>query len=133
MCLHFRSIFTAFVGDTTHDILRLSASMRRHRSRRQRRIRQNVIGFSQPRTGPDDDSDTDLDAEELKAAPETSFSVAVPSVAQENLSEQLEKLSSELDSVVRYIRRGAEALASGPSHVAQTFGILAFTLDDWDS
>ncbi|KAL4076383.1 Spc98 family-domain-containing protein [Scleroderma yunnanense] len=135
MCLHFRGIFTSFVGDTTHDILRLSVTMRRHRSRRQRRIRQNVIGFSQPRTtsNPDDDSDTDLDAEELKEAPETSFSVAAPSFAQEDLSEQLEKLSSELDSVVRYLRRGAETLASGTSDAAQTFGILAFTLDDWDS
>lgn len=123
------------MGDTTHDILRLSVSMRRHRSRRQRRIRQNVIAFSQPRTcsDDDDDSDTDLDAEELKEAPETSFSVAVPSFAPEDLSEKLEKLSSELDSVVRYIRRGTETLASGPSNAARTFGILAFTLDDWDA
>lgn len=135
MCLHFRGIFTTFVGDTTHDILRLSVSMRRHRSRRQRRILQNVIAFSQPRTcsDDDDDSDTDLDAEELKEAPETSFSVAVPSFAPEDLSEKLEKLSSELDSVVRYIRRGTETLASGPSNAARTFGILAFTLDDWDA
>ncbi|KAG6331582.1 hypothetical protein ID866_7507 [Astraeus odoratus] len=134
MCLHFRSIFTAFLGDTTHDILRLSVSMRRHRSRRQRRIRKNVIGFSMPDTKPvsDDDSDTDIDGEELKEAPETSFSVA-PSFAQEDLSEQLEKLSSELDSLVRYIRRGAESLASGSSHVAPAFGVLAFALDDWDS
>ncbi|KAI6152432.1 Spc98 family-domain-containing protein [Pisolithus tinctorius] len=111
MCLHFRSI------------------LRRHKSRRQRRIRRNVIGFSQPGArfdSDDDSSDTDLDEEGLKEAPETSFSIA-PSLAQEDPSEQLEKLSSELDSLVRYIRK------VGTSDAAQASGILAFTLDDWDS
>ncbi|KAI6034851.1 Spc98 family-domain-containing protein [Pisolithus orientalis] len=135
MCLHFRNMFTAYVGDTAHDILRLSVSLRRHKSRRQRRIRKNVIGFSQPGArfdSDDDSSDTDLDEEGLKEAPETSFSIA-PSLAQEDPSEQLEKLSSELDSLVRYIRRCTENLSSGTSDAAQASGILAFTLDDWDS
>ncbi|KAI6122419.1 Spc98 family-domain-containing protein [Pisolithus thermaeus] len=135
MCLHFRNLFTAYAGDTVHDILRLSVSLRRHRSRRQRRIRKNVIGFSQPGARFDSDassSDTDVDEEGLKEAPETSFSIA-PSFAQEDLSEQLEKLSSELDSLVRYIRRCTENLSSGTSDAAQASGILAFTLDDWDS
>ncbi|KAI6040406.1 Spc98 family-domain-containing protein [Pisolithus marmoratus] len=135
MCLHFRNMFTAYAGDTAHDVLRLSSSLRRHKSRRQRRIRKNVIGFSQPGTRFDSDgssSDTDVDEEGLKEAPETSFSIA-SSFAQEDLSEQLEKLSSELDSLVRYIRRCTENLSSGTSDAAQAFGILAFTLDDWDS
>lgn len=135
MCLHFRNMFTAYAGDTAHDILRLSVSLRRHRSRRQRRIRKNVIGFSQPGARFDTDnssSDTDVDEEGLKEAPETSFSIA-PSFAEEDLSEQLEKLSSELDSLVRYIRRCTENLSSGTSDAAQASGILAFTLDDWDS
>ncbi|KAI5993575.1 Spc98 family-domain-containing protein [Pisolithus albus] len=135
MCLHFRNMFTAYAGDTAHDILRLSVSLRRHRSRRQRRIRKNVIGFSQPGARFDTDdssSDTDVDEEGLKEAPETSFSIA-PSFAEEDLSEQLEKLSSELDSLVRYIRRCTENLSSGTSDVSQATGMLAFTLDDWDS
>ncbi|KAI6013730.1 Spc98 family-domain-containing protein [Pisolithus microcarpus] len=134
MCLHFRNMFTAYAGDTAHDILRLSVSLRRHRSRRQRRIRKDVIGFSQPGARFDTDdssSDADVDEEGLKEAPETSFSIA-PSFA-EDLSEQLEKLSSELDSLVRYIRRCTENLSSGTSDAAQASGILAFTLDDWDS
>ncbi|KIK29014.1 hypothetical protein PISMIDRAFT_515083 [Pisolithus microcarpus 441] len=135
MCLHFRNMFTAYAGDTAHDILRLSVSLRRHRSRRQRHIRKDVIGFSQPGARFDTDdssSDADVDEEGLKEAPETSFSIA-PSFAEEDLSEQLEKLSSELDSLVRYIRRCTENLSSGTSDAAQASGILAFTLDDWDS
>ncbi|KAF9226914.1 hypothetical protein BS17DRAFT_800830 [Gyrodon lividus] len=137
MCIHFRNFFTTFAGDTTHDISRLSISMRRHRSRRQRRQRKDVIGFflAQPTPGQDseDESDTDLEAEEaLKEAPEPSFSVA-PSFSEEDFSAQLEKLSQELDGLVRYIRRGAESLAGGTSDAASAFGVLSFTLEDWDS
>ncbi|KIJ69751.1 hypothetical protein HYDPIDRAFT_35222 [Hydnomerulius pinastri MD-312] len=135
MCLHFSNFFATFAGDTTHDISRLSISMRRHRSLRQRRQRKNVIGFSLPKPGEDseDESDSDLEAEEeLKEAPEPSFSMA-PSYSEEDFSAQLEKLSSELDGLVRYIRRGAESLAGGTSDEASAFGVLAFTLEDWDS
>ncbi|KIJ13301.1 hypothetical protein PAXINDRAFT_117334 [Paxillus involutus ATCC 200175] len=134
ICIRFRDFFTTFAGDTTHDISRLSISMRRHRSRRQRRQRKDVIGFSLPPPGQDseDDSDTDLEAEELKDAPEPSFSVA-PSFSEEDFSTQLEKLSQELDALVRYIRRGAESLAGGTSDAAPAFGVLSFTLEDWDS
>lgn len=109
--------------------------MRRHRSRRQRRLRNNVIGFSRPHIDPesDDDSDTDIEVQnEVAEAPSTSFSLA-PSSTEANIPEQLERLSSELDRLVRYIRRGAESLAGGTSDVAYAFGILAFSLDDWDS
>jgi gamma-tubulin complex component 5 len=137
MCIHFRTFFTTFAGDTTHDIERLSISMRRHRSRRQRRQRKNVIGFSVPRPNDtEDDSDTDTDAEvdqaEGRDVFEPSFSAA-PSYAEEDLSTRLETLSGELDGLVRYVRRGAENLARGMSDVASAFGVLAFMLEDWDS
>ncbi|KAF9235582.1 Spc98 family-domain-containing protein, partial [Melanogaster broomeanus] len=135
MCMHFRDFFTRFAGDTTHDISRLSISMRRHRSRRQRRQRRDVIGFSLPQPGQEseDESDPDLEAEEeLKEAPEPSFSVA-PSYSEEDLSTQLETLSQELDGLVRYIRRGVESMAGRTSDVASAFGVLSFTLEDWDS
>ena len=133
--------FTTFAGDTTHDISRLSISMRRHRSRRQRRQRKNVIGFSVPlpadtEDDTDTDTDTDTDAEvdqaEAREVFEPSFS-ATPSYAEEDLSTRLEKMSGELDGLVRYVRRGAENLARGMSDVASAFGVLAFMLEDWDS
>ena len=141
MCIHFRTFFTTFAGDTTHDISRLSISMRRHRSRRQRRQRKNVIGFSVPlpadtEDDTDTDTDTDTDAEvdqaEAREVFELSFSAA-PSYAEEDLSTRLEKMSGELDGLVRYVRRGAENLARGMSDVASAFGVLAFMLEDWDS
>ncbi|KAG9317863.1 Spc98 family-domain-containing protein [Chiua virens] len=129
MCIHFRTFFTSFAGDTTHDISRLSISMRRHRSRRQRRQRKNVIGFSVPvLSDTEDDSDTDTDGD---AAPEMepSFSADV----EEAFSTRMETLSGELDGLVRYVRRGAESLARGSSEAASAFGVLAFMLEDWDS
>lgn len=139
MCIHFRTFFTTFAGDTTHDISRLSISIRRHRSRRQRRQRKDVIGFSAPlptdtEADPDTDTDDDTDADEMEGreAFEPSFSAA-PSYAEEDFSTQLKKLSGELDGLVRYIRRGAENVARGTSDTASAFGVLAFTLEDWDS
>jgi len=139
MCVHFRAFFTTFAGDTTHDISRLSISMRWHRSRRQRRQRKDVIGFSvslPTDTEDDSDSDADTDAQvheaEGRSVLEPSFSIA-PSYAEEDFSTRLEKLSGELDGLVRYIRRGAESLARGTSDAASAFGVLAFMLEDWDS
>ncbi|KAH0840303.1 hypothetical protein J3R83DRAFT_1313 [Lanmaoa asiatica] len=139
MCIHFRTFFTTFAGDTTHDISRLSISMRRHRSRRQRRQRKDVIGFSAPLlTDIEDDSDTDTDVDMdadltgRREAFEPSFSVA-SSYAEGDFSTRLEKLSEELDGLVRYVRRGVENLARGTSDAASAFGVLAFTLEDWDS
>ncbi|KAG8219040.1 Spc98 family-domain-containing protein [Butyriboletus roseoflavus] len=139
MCIHFRTFFTTFAGDTTHDISRLSISMRRHRSRRQRRQRKDVIGFSEPlSTDPEGDTDTDTDVDmgtdqiEGEEALEPSFSATL-SYAEEDFSTRLEKMSGELDGLVRYVRRGAESLARGTSDSASAFGVLAFTLEDWDS
>lgn len=143
MCVHFRTFFTTFAGDTTHDISRLSISMRWHRSRRQRRQRKDVIGFSVSLpTDTEDDSDTDNDTDmemdaqineaEGSGVLEPSFSIA-PSHAEEDFSTRLERLSGELDGLVRYIRRGAESLARGTSDAASAFGVLAFMLEDWDS
>ena len=143
MCIHFRSFFTTFAGDTTHDISRLSISIRRHRSRRQRRQRKDVIGFSVslPTDTEDDsesESDNDIDAEpeqgegREREVPETSFSGA-PSYAEEDLPARLEKMSEELDGLVRYVRRSTESLARGTSDIASAFGVLAFMLEDWDS
>ena len=139
ICIHFRTFFTTFAGDTTHDISRLSISMRRHRSRRQRRQRKDVIGFSVPLPTDTEDSDTDTDADanddvgQVEGRRADLSMSAAPSYTEENLSTRLEKMSGELDGLVRYVRRCAESLARGASDAGSSFGVLAFTLEDWDS
>ena len=43
-----------------------------------------------------------------------------------------EKMSIELDGLVKFIRRSVESLAGGTSEAATAFGVLAFGLEDWD-
>lgn len=137
MTLHFSDYFIAFAGDTTHDISRRSVLlMKRHRSRRLKRQRKNVIGFSQSLRQVEVSSDSDSDQEDQsnEAAPEPSFSLAATtmSLTEESFDTRLERMSSELDALVRFIRRGVESLAGGTSEAASAFGVFAFALEDWD-
>ncbi|KAH8096733.1 Spc98 family-domain-containing protein [Cristinia sonorae] len=137
MCLHFSDCFVAFAGDTTHDISRQSLlHMRRHRSKRQRRQRKNVIGFSQSLVPADPDSSSESEPDDDSTeVPETSFSLNVTATidfAEESFHERLDKMSGELDALVRFIRRGVESLAGGTTEAAPAFGIFAFALEDWD-
>lgn len=92
-----------------------------------------------PLTEADTDTDTDSDIDDdvdkaVGRQVEPSFSeLDAPSYMEEDFSTRLEKLSSELDGLVRYVRRGAENLEKGFSEAGSSFGVLAFTLEDWDS
>jgi len=138
MCLHFSDVFVAFAGDnTTHDISRQQISMRRHRSRHQRRQRRNIIGFSQSLLDTEHTSDDDSELDEgdnfgLRNAPSY---LAGPSAssAEDSFLDRIDTMSSELDGLVRFVRRGTESLAGGTGEAAPAFGVLAFTLEDWDS
>ncbi|KAG6916475.1 hypothetical protein DXG01_006669 [Tephrocybe rancida] len=139
MALHFTDFFVAFSGDTTttHDISRQSISMRRHRSRRHRRQRRNAIGFSQSllelHDSSDDDDDDDVNREVEE--PEQSFSLNASSIsyAEEGFQVRMDKMASELDGLVRFLRRGVESLAGGTGEAAPAYGVLAFALEDWDT
>lgn len=138
LALHFTDFFVTFAGDTTitHDVSRQSISIRGHRSRRQRRQRKNVIGFVQSLQGSLDSSDEDEDDFDVnvKDAPEPSFSLSASvSYAEEGMTTRMDKMSLELDGLVRFLRRGVESLAGGGSEAAPTFGVLAFALEDWDN
>lgn len=140
MCLHFSDFFVAFAGDTTtHDISRQSITIRRHRSRRQRQQRKNVIGFSQSLQDTEHTSDEDSDLDEkdgvdLDNATEPSYSMGVSvSHSESGFSNHIDKMAAELDGLVRFIRRGTESLAGGTGEAAPAFGVLAFALEDWDS
>jgi gamma-tubulin complex component 5 len=109
--------------------------MRRHRSRRQKRQGLNVIGFSQSLHEIHDSSEDESDFEvaEGDASVEHSFSVAVSPLDEGVFDGRLDKMSSDLDGLVRFIRREVESFAGGIGDAAPTFGILAFALEDWDN
>ncbi|KAK0453073.1 Spc98 family-domain-containing protein [Armillaria borealis] len=134
MSLHFSEMFVAFAGDTTtHDISRHSLITKRRRTRGQKRARRDVIGFSQFMEDASDSSDSDEEFEDV-VAPESSFSVGASTISSsmDDGAVRLDKMSSELDALVRFVRRGAESLAGGTGDAAPTFGVIAFTLEDWD-
>ena len=146
MSLHYTDCFVSFAGDTTHDISRASLvtsrHRHRHRSRRLRKQRRDVIGFSDAPSllhdSEDDSSDEEgLDEESLagRSGREPSFSFGASTTASftdDGFLERLDKMSSELDALVRFVRRGVESLAAGASEAAPAFGIFAFALEDWD-
>ncbi|KAF5322471.1 hypothetical protein D9619_000707 [Psilocybe cf. subviscida] len=133
MCLLFSEGFMTMAGDTTTilDVSRHSISMK-HRSRRLKRQQKNVIGFSQV-IQEDDSSDEDEDIvgdDAEREPPELSFSVS--GVDEEDFPTRVERMASELDGLVRFLRRGVESLAGGSTEAAAAFGVFAFALEDWD-
>lgn len=141
MALYFSDCFVAYAGsDATHDVSRQSITPpKAHRSRRLQRQKRNVIGFTQDRAlsaVESSDSDTDTDDESVPDVFEADYSLAEPSIsfAEENIVIRLDKMSRELDALVRFIRRGVEALAGGTrsGEAAAAFDVFAFALEDWD-
>lgn len=119
-------------GDTTNilDISRQSISMK-HRSRRLKRQQKNVIGFSQVIQEDDSSDEEDLVGDDAETEPpEPSFSI--PGVDDEDFPTRVERMATDLDGLVRFLRRGVESLAGGSSEAASAFGVLAFALEDWD-
>jgi gamma-tubulin complex component 5 len=54
------------------------------------------------------------------------------SFEEEGFDVRLDRMATELDGLVRFLRRGVEGLATGVDDVAPVFGTWAFALDDWD-
>ena len=57
---------------------------------------------------------------------------ATISFAEEDAFRRVEKMSSELDGLIRFIRRGVENLEGKGGPESSTFGVLSFALEDWD-
>jgi hypothetical protein len=49
-----------------------------------------------------------------------------------DFSGQLDKLSTDLDNTIKFIRKSVESLSVGTSESAATFAVLSFMLEDWD-
>lgn len=93
-----------------------------------------MIGFSQSLRDTEETSDDDSDLEDdLGGAAEPSYSMGVSASADGGVFGRVDKMASELDGLVRFIRRGTESLAGGTGDAASAFGVLAFALEDWDS
>lgn len=102
-----------------------------------------MVGFAQPLSGPHDspseeestDEDEDEDAGFGRDAAEPSSLMASSTFMADDMPsfDRLDKMSKELDGLVRFLRRGVESLAGGTGDAAQAFGVLAFALEDWDT
>ena len=158
LALRFTRCLTQFVGaGTTHDATRLSflrtLTGRRRKSRRSRASRKNVIGFLESMRFDETESSSsgdDLPAVEIDeegrishirpslihqgTASYLSFTVPIHEDDEDAgaISAQLDKLSTDLDRMVKFIRKSVESLSVGTSEAAATFGILSFMLEDWD-
>ncbi|KAJ7047193.1 Spc98 family-domain-containing protein [Mycena alexandri] len=132
MSLHFCEMFITFAGETTvtHDVSPAGSA----------RSGKNVVSFSQQALHDSDESseedeeevEVDLDAQEDPGVTEASFSIAASSIEEENGYSRIDKMSTELDGLVRFVRRGVESLAGGTGDVASSFSVLSFALEDWD-
>ncbi|KAF7363792.1 hypothetical protein MSAN_01037100 [Mycena sanguinolenta] len=108
MSLHFCEVFTTFAGDTTVtlDVSRLSVISKRHRSRRQRSQRKNIVSFSHAHVfeDSDDESSNDEDDEvdlEDDHSVDASFSMAAESVSSSaDGYSRIDKMATELDGLV---------------------------------
>jgi gamma-tubulin complex component 5 len=112
--------------------------MKRHRSRYQRRQNRNVIGFSQSLRESQDSSEENSDLDESDESlrdiePTFSMVASFASSAEEGFFSRVDKMSTELDGLVRFVRRGVESLSGKTGDAAPAFGVLAFALEDWDS
>ena len=119
----------------------VSLRVRRHRSKRLRRLRKNTIEFS--RIGGDhegDSIDPDVESSSSEQEDDEGYGMEPPSFigdttisfAEEDAFTRVDKMSRELDGLVRFIRRGVENLGGKGGPESSTFGVLSFALEDWD-
>ncbi|KLO08519.1 hypothetical protein SCHPADRAFT_605654 [Schizopora paradoxa] len=140
LCMVFGRNFASLSGDanlSSIDASRLSISVSRHKSRRLRRQNKDVISFldSRPLSLLDDDSeDSDSDTENFTADREPEeVDVSLHQEESDPFSKN-EKISADLDGLVRFVRYSVESLSTNASSNkdAGAFEVLSFALQDWD-
>jgi len=83
-------------------------------------------------TAQTSDSDSDSEGNEICIGnAEPSYSLPF-STDDTNFLDRIDKMSTELDGLVKFVRRGTESLAGEAGEAALAFGVLAFALEDWD-
>jgi gamma-tubulin complex component 5 len=105
----------------------------RRKGRRGRARKPDVIGFAESLPHPEVDSDSgDSDYDDDGGAEPSVLDSSFVSLGEDNFFGRLERMSLELDGLVRFVRRGVDSLAAGTGDASVTFGILAFCLEDWE-
>jgi len=141
IALHLDDCYTTLTGEAGGNPPRrptaTQGSRRRKTRRRSRRLRKrDVVGFAEdiPRFSDDDSSDSDVDEVPEISVAEQSMSMGVTSVsfAEENLASRIDRMSNEMERLVRYIRRSAEKIGADGGPDTTTFEVLSFSLEDWD-
>ncbi|KIY51683.1 hypothetical protein FISHEDRAFT_36585 [Fistulina hepatica ATCC 64428] len=137
ICLHFGRVFVELANTTTLDISRRSLGLSR-RPFPSLALSQNAFTFSRRslviKQSSDEEDDEEYE-ERLDEGPSSSIlgtSLSLGVSAGEDIYRGIDKMSKELDGLVKFIRRGVESLADGVGDAAPTFGVLAFALEDWD-
>lgn len=144
--LYFTECFAALKGELPQDSVSRSrdtsvSRFRRYKSKRLRRLHRNTIEFSRKEDNEErgfdlgkesSDSEQDDDGEGYDAEPPSFVGDATISFAEEDAFTRVEKMSRELDGLIRFIRRSVEDLGSKGGQESATFGVLSFALEDWD-
>lgn len=114
-----------------------SARRKRLRKRRARLNRQNRIGFSDQKEDITESSSSDdgfIDEEALKGGEDDEVekpSLATSmSFAEDSFVVKLDRMSEELESQIRYVKKAVDVLGGGSSDVAATFSIFSFILEE---
>jgi gamma-tubulin complex component 5 len=129
----FGVLFSSLASDATLDLSRASlGTAARHRSRRARRERRNVVSFSQEAEEWSSSSDDGDEEEMAQSLASLRTKDADEEDRDEGIAGRMDKIAVELDAHVRLIRRGVETLAMGSDDDAGVFGVLSFLLQDWD-
>jgi gamma-tubulin complex component 5 len=121
---------------------------RRGHQKRTRQLERNTIGFIEQNTpsGVESSSSSsdgeinegDLEHDEEILAGMASAKMNRPSLAssisfaEESFTIKVDRVSEELDGLVRYVRKAVDVLAGGSSETSATFGVLSFMLEEWD-
>jgi len=134
-------------GDTTSTTEIASKQRRRHK-RHQKRTRlkeRNRIGFvghaaASETESPSSSSDGEMKEADLEddgpgaGSEKANMSSLASSIsfAEESFTVNIDRISDELDGLVRYVRKAVDVMAGGSSETTKTFGILSFMLEEWD-
>lgn len=129
----FGVLFVSLTSDATLDLSRASlGAAARHRSRRARRERRNIVSFSQEAEEWSNSSEEEDEDEMAQSLASLRTRDVDEDEGDGGITERMDKIAVELDAHVRLVRRGVETLSMGSDDDAGVFGVLSFLLQDWD-
>ncbi|CCA70717.1 hypothetical protein PIIN_04651 [Serendipita indica DSM 11827] len=143
LALYFGECLSTYMNERDNNSERqkdstLARKRRRRHQRRARHAARNVIGFSDTHQTESTSSSSEGDVGELEEGNGDSMVMGPPalanstSFAEESFVVKVDRMSEELDGLVRYVRKAVDVLAGTTTPIASIFGILSFMLEEWD-